>query len=66
MEYVDGWKSDAMEDGKEDEKKKWQKGVGIGLGVGMPLLLAVAFLVGRATGKKRVQPPAAKHAEHNW
>lgn len=42
-------------EGHKDEKKKWKMGVGIGVGIGVPLLLAVAFFVGRLMGRKRGQ-----------
>lgn len=51
LDYLDLRKSE----GQKDEKKKWKMGVGIGVGIGVPLLLAVAFFVGRLMGRKRGQ-----------
>ncbi|KAF5008835.1 hypothetical protein FDECE_4914 [Fusarium decemcellulare] len=40
---------------KEDEARKWKKGVAIGVGVGAPILMAAAFMAGRLLGGKKEQ-----------
>jgi len=37
------------------EESKWEMGVFIGVGIGVPALLALAFTIGRLTGRKRVK-----------
>lgn len=51
LDYLDLKESE----GHKEEKKKWKMGVGIGVGIGVPLLLAVAFFMGRLMGRKRGQ-----------
>ncbi|UPL00996.1 hypothetical protein LCI18_011930 [Fusarium solani-melongenae] len=38
---------------REEERRKWEKGVAIGVGVGVPILMAAAFMVGKMFGGKR-------------
>lgn len=48
---IDGEIQAQRDDVKHDVSKKWKLGVGIGVGVGVPLLMAVAFLLGRRSRK---------------
>ncbi|KAF4981604.1 hypothetical protein FZEAL_2616 [Fusarium zealandicum] len=40
---------------REDERRKWEKGVGIGAGIGAPILMAAAFIAGRLLAGKNLK-----------
>lgn len=40
---------------RNQEESKWQKGVALGVGIGVPILLAIAFVLGKLAGGKRVK-----------
>ncbi|CAG7566252.1 unnamed protein product [Fusarium equiseti] len=51
MPYLDTQREMA----RRREESKWEMGVFIGVGIGVPVLLALAFTIGRLTGRKRVK-----------